>query len=322
MKTGDMTLLMRRIVCASLLSLLAAGACAQAPTLRILVPFPAGGVTDLAARTLAERLAPALGQTVIVENRPGGGSRIGTDAAIKAAPDGQTLLFTNTSYAILPIVDPTVKIEADKSMLPVGMLASYGLAFAISNSIPAKSLSEFVAHARSRPGKLSYGSSGPGSGTHFLGEYFKSLTGTFIVHIPYRSTAGALNDVAGGTLDMTFDATAKAYADAGKVRVLAVTGAHRDPRMPTVPTAAEAGLKDFVIVSWVGLLAPVGTPEASLARLNAALNEALAAPALRQRLQEMGLTPEGGDRQRMLRQIREDVRLHRQIAERAQLRFE
>jgi tripartite-type tricarboxylate transporter receptor subunit TctC len=322
MKTGDTTMPMRRIVCASLLSLLAAGACAQAPTLRILVPFPAGGVTDLAARALAERLGPALGQTVIVENRPGGGSRIGTDAAIKAAPDGQTLLFTNTSYAILPIVDPTVKIEADKSMLPVGMLATYGLAFAISNSLPARSLSEFVAHARSRPGKLSYGSSGPGSGTHFLGEYFKSLTGTFIVHIPYRSTAGALNDVAGGTLDMTFDATAKAYADAGKVRVLAVTGAHRDPRMPNVPTAAEAGLKDFVIVSWVGLLAPVGTPEASLARLNAALNEALSAPVLRQRLQEMGLTPEGGERQRMLRQIREDVRLHRQIAERAQLRFE
>jgi tripartite-type tricarboxylate transporter receptor subunit TctC len=322
MKTGDTTLLMRRMVCASLLSLLAVGACAQAPTLRILVPFPAGGVTDLAARALAERLGHALGQTVIVENRPGGGSRIGTDAAIKAAPDGQTLLFTNTSYAILPIVDPTVKIEADKSMRPVGMLATYGLAFAISNSIPATSLSEFVAHARSRPGKLSYGSSGPGSGTHFLGEYFKSLTGTFIVHIPYRSTAGALNDVAGGTLDMTFDATAKAYADAGKVRVLAVTGAQRDPRMPNVPTAAEAGLKDFVIVSWVGLLAPVGTPEASLARLNAALNEALAAPALRQRLQEMGLTPEGGDRQRMLRQLREDVRLHRQIAERAQLRFE
>jgi tripartite-type tricarboxylate transporter receptor subunit TctC len=192
MKTGDTTLLMRRMVCASLLSLLAVGACAQAPTLRILVPFPAGGVTDLAARALAERLGHALGQTVIVENRPGGGSRIGTDAAIKAAPDGQTLLFTNTSYAILPIVDPTVKIEADKSMRPVGMLATYGLAFAISNSIPATSLSEFVAHARSRPGKLSYGSSGPGSGTHFLGEYFKSLTGTFIVHIPYRSTAGAV----------------------------------------------------------------------------------------------------------------------------------
>ena len=292
------------------------------PTLRLVVPFPAGGVTDLAARALAERLGPALGQTVIVENRPGGGSRIGADAVMKATPDGQTLLFTNTSYAILPIVDPAVSYEADRSLMPVGMLGSYGLSLVVSNALPVKTLPELVAYARSRPGKLSYGSSGQGSGTHFLGEYFKSLTGTYIVHIPYRSTAGALNDVAGGTLDMTFDATAKAYAEAGKVRMLAVTGMHRDPRMPGVPTARESGLSDFVIVSWVGLLAPLGTPQATVTRLNAALNEALAAPALRQRLQEMGLTPEGGDAPRMLRQIREDVRLHRQIAKQAGLRFD
>jgi tripartite-type tricarboxylate transporter receptor subunit TctC len=292
------------------------------PTLRLVVPFPAGGVTDLAARALAERLGPALGQTVIVDNRPGGGSRIGSDAVMKAVPDGQTLLFTNTSYAILPIVDPAVKYEADKSLLPVGMLASYGLSLVVANALPVKTLPELVAYARAHPGKLSYGSSGPGSGTHFLGEYFKSLTGTFIVHIPYRSTAGALNDVAGGTLDIAFDATAKAYADAGKLRMLAVTGAQRDPRLPGVPTAAEAGLKDFVIVSWVGLLAPVGTPTATVTRLNAALNEALAAPALRQRLQDMGLTPEGGNAQRMLGQIREDLRLHRQITKQAALRFD
>jgi tripartite-type tricarboxylate transporter receptor subunit TctC len=202
------------------------------------------------------------------------------------------------------------------------MLATYSLAVAINSAIPAKSLSEFVQYARSRPGKLTYGSSGPGSGTHFLGEFFKSLTGTFIVHIPYRSTSGALNDVAGGVLDLTFDATVKAYADAGKIRVLAVTGNQRDPRMPTVPTAAEAGLKDMVMVSWVGLLAPLGTPPATVARLNAALNEAVAAPVVRQRLQEMGLVPEGGDPQRMLRQIREDVKLHRRIAEQAKLRFD
>lgn len=306
---------------AAALSLSCMAQTALAP-LRLVVPFPAGGVTDLAARALAERLGSSLGQTVIIDNRPGGGSRIGTDIVMKSAPDGQTLLFTNTSYAILPVVEPAVKYEADKSLLPVGLLATYGLSLVLSNAVPAKSLPELVAYARSHPGKLSYGSSGPGSGTHFLGEYFKSLTGTYIVHIPYRSTSGALNDVAGGTLDMTFDATAKAYAEAGKVRMLAVTGAQRDPRLPNVPTAGEAGLKGFVIVSWVGLLAPVGTPAAMLARLNAALNEALAFPALRQRLQEMGLSPAGGDAPRMLRQIREDVRLHRQIAQQTGLRFE
>lgn len=320
----DIAILARRSVFAMLLSLCAAGVQAQDRTtpLRLVVPFPAGGVTDLAARALADRLGPALGQTVIVENRPGGGSRIGTEAVAKAAPDGQTLLFTNTSVAIMPIVDPSVKIEPDKNLLPVGMLATYSLALAINSALPAMSLSEFVQYARSRPGKLTYGSSGPGSGTHFLGEFFKSLTGTYIVHIPYRSTSGALTDVASGVLDLTFDATVKAYADAGKIRVLAVTGAQRDPRMPNVPTAAEAGLKDFVLVSWVGLLAPLGTPPATVARLNAALNEAVAAPVVRQRLQEMGLVPEGGDPQRMLRQIRDDVKLHRRIAEQAKLRFD
>ncbi len=299
------------------------GCAAQAPspTLRLVVPFPAGGVTDLAARALAEHLGPALGQTVIVENRPGGGSRIGSDAVMKAAPDGRTLLFTNTSYSILPIVDPAVRYDAEASLEPVGLLASYGLGLVVSNALPVRSLAELVSYARTRPGKLSYGSSGPGSGTHFLGEYFKSLTGTYIVHIPYRSTSGALNDVAGGVLDMTFDATAKAYADAGKVRLLAVTGAQRDPRLPQVPTAVEAGLKDFVVVSWVGLLAPPETPAATVAKLNKALNEALASPVLRQRLAAMGLSAEGGDAAHMLRQIREDVRLHRGIAERAKLRF-
>jgi tripartite-type tricarboxylate transporter receptor subunit TctC len=196
---------------AAVAALVPFGASAQErdSTLRLVVPYPAGGVTDLAARALAERLGPALGQPVIVENRPGGGSRIGTDAVLKAAPDGRTLLFTNTSYTILPIVDPTIRIEPERSLQPVGLLASYGLAFAVAAAVPATTLPQFIAHARSHPGRMSYGSSGPGSGAHFAGEFFKSLTGTFIVHVPYRSTAAALNDVAGGVLDMTFDATAK-----------------------------------------------------------------------------------------------------------------
>ena len=312
-----------RFLAGAAAALVSLSCAAQAPStmLRLVVPFPAGGVTDLAARALAEHLGPALGQTLIVENRPGGGSRIGADAVAKAPPDGRTLLFTNTSYAILPIADPAAKYDAEASLRPVGLLATYGLGLVVSNALPVRSLAEFVSHARARPGKLSYGSSGLGSGTHFLGEYFKSLTGTYVVHIPYRSTSGALNDVAGGVLDMTFDATAKAYAESGKVRLLAVTGAQRDPRLPHVPTAVEAGLKDFVVVSWVGLLAPPQTPAATVARLNKALNEALASPALRQRLADMGLSAEGGDAAHMLRQIREDVRLHRGIAERAKLRF-
>ena len=293
-----------------------------AEVITVVVPYPAGGVSDLAARTLAERLGPALGQTVIVENRPGGGSRIGIEAVMRAPADGRTLLFTNTSYAILPVVEPTVRIDPEKSLAPVGMLASYGLQIAVASKIPARTLPEFIAYARSHPGKLSYGSSGPGSGVHFAGEFFKSLTGTFLVHIPYRSTTAALNDVAGGVLDMTFDATAKTYADAGKVRILAVTSAQRDPRLPDVPTAVEAGLKGFELASWVGLLAPAATPPATVARINAALNTALADASLRRRLQELGMKPEGGSAERMRQQIRDDGTLYRRIAADAKLRFE
>jgi len=312
-----------RFAAAALLATLSAvGAQAQDNVLKIVVPYPAGGVTDIAARALADRLGPALGQTVIIDNRPGGGSRIGIDAVVKAPADGRTLLFTNNSFIILPVVDPSVKLEADKHLAPVGILASYGLAIVASNAVPAATLPEFIAHARANPGKLSYGSSGPGSGANFAGEYFKALTGTSLVHVPYKSTAAALNDVAGGVLDLAFDATAKAYADAGKVRLLAVTGSQRDPRLPKVPTAAEAGLKAFVLDSWAGLLAPAGTPPATLARLNEALNKAVADPALRSRLQEMGLSPEGGSSERMSQQIREDMLLYRRIAADAKMRFE
>lgn len=301
---------------------LTASAQGTGDVLTIVVPYPAGGVSDLAARTLAEKLGPALGQTVIVENRPGGGSRIGIEAVMRAPADGRTLLFTNTSYAILPVVEPTVRIDPEKSLAPVGMLASYGLQMAVASKIPARTLPEFIAYARSHPGKLSYGSSGPGSGVHFAGEFFKSLTGTFLVHIPYRSTTAALNDVASGVLDVTFDATAKTYADAGKVRILAVTSAQRDPRLPDVPTAVEAGLKRFELASWVGLLAPAATPPATVARINAALNTALADASLRRRLQELGMKPEGGSAERMRQQLRDDGTLYRRIAADAKLRFE
>jgi len=309
--------------------LLAALACAGAvhaqgtpERISFIVPFPPGGVTDIAARALAERMAAQLGQTIVVENRPGGGSRIGIEAVVKAPPDGQTLLFTNTSVAILPVVDPSVRYQPETSLAPVGLLAGYGLQFVVNDKLPVKTLREFIDYARARPGKLSYGSAGPGSGVHFAGEYFKALTGTFIVHIPYRSTSAALNDVAGGLVDMTLDATAKTYADAGKVRILAVTGTQRDPRLPDVPTTTEAGLRDYVFWSWVGLLAPAGTPAATVARLNAALNAALADAGLRRRLQDLGLTSEGGSAARLQQQLRDDIAFHRRIAAQARLRFD
>jgi tripartite-type tricarboxylate transporter receptor subunit TctC len=304
--------------------LVAAAGCAIAQTnlTKLVVPYTAGGVTDQAARIVAERMARELGTPVIVENRPGAAGRIAIDAVAKAAPDGTTLLFTNSSYSILPIVDPQVHFDPLKTLTPVALAATYGLQIVTRPELPAKTLQEFIAYARSHPGKLSYGSSGMGSGAHFAGEYFKSLTGTYLVHIPYKSTSGALTDIAGGLLDLAFDGSAKPLIDAGRVKLLAVTSAKRDPRFPNTPTAQEAGLKGFVLTSWVGLLAPAATPEQTLDRLSKAAAIALADPAVRQRLADMGLQAEGGPASRLADFIRSETGLYRKIATDSHLRFE
>jgi len=295
---------------------------AQAPKpVRMVVPFPAGGVTDLAARAVAERMAQALGQPVIVENRPGGGSRIGSGTVMRADPDGATLLFTNPSYSILPITDEAVKYDPVTALAPVAITGTYGLSVVVSARLPVNTLGEFIAHSRKNPGQLSYGSAGMGSGAHFAGEFFQRLTGTEMVHVPYKSTSAALIDVAGGVMDLTFDATAKAYADAGKVKIVAVTGSHRDPRLPNVPTAAEGGLQDFVLGSWLGLFAPVGTPAPVMDRLNRAVLAALADPALVRQMADLGITPAGGSPSALAAAVRQDMVLYRRIATEARLTF-
>jgi tripartite-type tricarboxylate transporter receptor subunit TctC len=295
---------------------------AQPNVIKLVVPFPAGGVTDQAARILADKMSQQLGQTMIVENRPGAGSRLGVDAVVKAPADGATLLFTNSSYSILPVVDPKVPFDPIRALAPVSMSATYALQIVTSNKIPVNSLAEFITYAKKSPGKLSYGSAGVGSGTHFAGEYFKALTGTFLVHIPYKSTNGALNDVAGGQLDLVFDAAAKPLVDAGRVKLLAVTSEKRDPRFPSTPTAVEAGVKGFVQQSWVGLLAPAATPAATLERLNKAAAAAVADPGVQKRFGELGLQAQGGPPSRLAGMIGDELTLYRKIAVDAKLQFE
>lgn len=295
---------------------------AQAPKpVRIVVPFPAGGVTDLAARAVAERMAHALAQPVIVENRPGGGSRIGSGTVMRATPDGATLLFTNSSYAILPITDEEASYNPTTALAPVALVGSYSLSVVVSTRLPVHTLAEFIAHARKNPGQLNYGSAGKGSGAHFAGEFFQRLTGTQMVHVPYKSTSAALIDVASGVLDLSFDATAKPYADAGKVKIIAVTGSHRDPRLPKVPTASEGGLQDFVLGSWLGLFAPVGTPAQVMERLNQAVHAALADPALARQMADLGITPGTGSASALASSLQQDGVLYRRIASEARLKF-
>ncbi|HEY8358859.1 MAG TPA: tripartite tricarboxylate transporter substrate-binding protein [Ramlibacter sp.] len=312
----------RRALVAGLFAAAAGLAGAQGSVTKMVVPFPAGGVTDAAARIIAEHMARQLGETIVIENRPGAGSRLGVDAVAKAPPDGKTLLFTNTSYSILPVVDPKAGFDPEKALAPVGLSATYGLQVVTRKDTPANTLQEFVAYARKNPGKLSYGSAGIGSGSHFAGEYFKSLTGTFLVHIPYKSTTGALNDVAGGLVDLAFDASSKPLVEAGKVKLLAVTSDKRDPRFAGTPTAAEAGMKAFTLQSWVGVLAPQGTPQAVLERLNKATAAAASDPAVQKRFAELGLQAEGGPAARLGTMIREDVALYRGIAARSKLTFD
>lgn len=313
----------RPLLLAAIAVIAAAGSAhAQPHVTKMVVPFPAGGVTDQVARIMAEHMGRQLGQVIIVDNRPGAGSRLGVEAVMKAPADGNTLLFTNSSYSILPVIDPKISLDPAKALAPVSMTATYGLQIVTKKDIPASTLTEFIAYAKKSPGKLSYGSAGMGSGAHFAGEYFKSLTGTFLVHIPYRSTAGALNDVAGGQLDMAFDASAKPLVDAGHVKLLAVTSRQRDPRFPGTQTAAEAGVKPFVLESWVGLLAPATTPQSLLEKLNKAAGAALTDPAVQKRFAELGLRPEGGTSARFTDAIGDDLVLYRKIAKESKLQFE
>jgi tripartite-type tricarboxylate transporter receptor subunit TctC len=297
-------------------------AAAQAGVVKLVVPYPPGGVTDQAARLLAQRMAPLLGDTLVVDNRPGAGSRLGSIAVAQAPRDGATLLFTNLSLSTLPLVDPAVKLDPQTSFAPVGLVAVYGAAVVVRPTLGVTTLGELVALARRQPGRLSYGSAGNGSGSHFVGEAFKQLTGSRIVHIPYRSTGAALNDVAGGQVDLAFDASAKPMVDAGRVRALAIVGAQRDPRLPGVPTAAEAGVAGLDFNAWLGLLAPAGTPPALIDRLNQALNAALQDPALRQQAEALGLTLRGGAPERLTQQLRDDAARYRQVIRAGKLTFD
>jgi tripartite-type tricarboxylate transporter receptor subunit TctC len=323
-KVSKRTILKSLAVAAALS--ISAGAGAQGSqnvikVIKVIVPYAAGGISDQVARSVVERMSKTLAQTMIVENRPGAGSRIGSDLVMRAAPDGLTLLFTNPSYTFLPLTDPTVKYDAAKALAPVAPVGKYGLMVAVSSKLPVNSLNEFIAHAKKHPGQLSYGSSGMGSGAHFAGEYFQTLTGTKMVHVPYKSTAAAVIDVAGGVLDLTFDATAKPYADAGKVKILAVTGDQRDPRLPDVPTAFQSGMKDFVLTSWLGIFAPVGTPAAIIEKYNKAVNAALIEPAFVKQLEDLGITAAGGQPSVLAGFVQQDMILYPRIAAESKLTF-
>ena len=268
--------------------------------LRIVVPFAAGGATDLIARVVGQKLTESMGQPVVIDNRPGASGMIGADAVAKAAPDGYTLLMGSTAeVAINPSLYAKMAYDPDKDLVPVTLAGITPLILVVNPASPYKSVADIVADAKAHPGRVSFASAGNGSVQHLSGELLKVLTSTDMVHVPYKGAAPALTDVLSGQVTMFFSGMPPAmpHVKSGKLRALAVTTPARSPAAPDVPTMAEAGIAGFDISNWFGVLAPAGTPRDVLDRLNAEVVKALAQPAVKARLAEQGAEAVGDTRE-------------------------
>jgi tripartite-type tricarboxylate transporter receptor subunit TctC len=270
---------------------------AQGRPIRLVVPFTPGGSTDILARALAPKLAAALGQNVIVDNKPGAGGSLGAAEVANAAPDGQTLLMGHIgTLAVNVSLYPKLAYDPVKSFTPVAWVARVPNVLVVSASSGMTSLKDLVSRAKAKPGQLSYSSGGNGSAAHISFEYFKLRAGIFMAHIPYRGTAPSVTDLISGQVDATFTGTPAVlpHIRSGRLRALAVSSPQRIAALPEVPTVAESGYPGFEADQWYGIVAPAGTPPAVVARLNAEINKALALPEVAQQLAAEGAVPVPG----------------------------
>lgn len=275
---------------------LATNAAAQAypgKPVKIIVPFAAGGPADNYARFIAQRLQDALGQSFVVDNRPGAGSIIGTDIVAKAAPDGYTLLMMSNTHTVNETLIPAKPFQLMRDFVAVAPVNYSDLVLVANPALPASTLKDLVQQAKARPGKFNYASSGPGTPYHMAGELFKSMAGVYLVHIPYRGSSGARTDVIGGQVDVMFDAvtTMAEQIKAGKVKAIATTGRTRSDVLPDVPTMNEAGVPGYEATIWLGLMAPRGTPKAVVDRLNEAVSKIASQPEVKQLWVKQGAVP-------------------------------
>jgi tripartite-type tricarboxylate transporter receptor subunit TctC len=260
---------------------------------KIIVPFAAGGPADIYARVIAQKLGESMGQAFIVEDKPGAGSLIGTEAVAKSAPDGYTLLLMSNTHTVNETLVPNKPYVLMRDFVGVAPINYSDLVLVAHPSLQVSTLGELLKLAKSKPGKLNYASSGTGTPYHMAGELFKSMAGLHLVHIPYRGSTGARTDLLGGQVDLMFDAvtTMADHAKAGKVKALATTGAQRSSVLPDVPTMSEAGVPGYEATIWLGLLAPKGTPPAIVQRLNEAVAKVTSQPEIRQLWGRQGATP-------------------------------
>jgi tripartite-type tricarboxylate transporter receptor subunit TctC len=261
--------------------------------LRIVVPFAPGGSADVFGRAVAQHLQGVLGQSVLIDNRPGGGSVIGTDSVAKSAPDGYTLLLMSNAHTVNESLIPNKPFTLTRDFAPIAPISYSDLVLVTRPGLPFNTLGDLIKAAKTKPGGMSYASSGPGTPYHMAGELFKVMAGVSIVHIPYRGSAGARSDVIGGQLEMMFDAipTMTEQIKAGKVKAIATTGVQRSAILPDVPTIDEAGVKGYEATLWLGLMAPKGTPPAVITRLNAELAKYTASAETKRAWGAQGATP-------------------------------
>ena len=260
---------------------------------RIIVPFGAGGPTDVFTRAIAEELRKSLNQTFVMENKPGAGTTIGTDYVAKAAPDGYTLLMVSGTQTVNETLFNHKPYQLMHDLVAVAPLIESDLVLVVHPSVPAKSIAELLALARAKPGTLNYGSSGPGSNYHMAGELLKHLTGINIVHVPYKGSSGMRTDILSGQIQMLFDSvpTMAALIKAGKVRALGTSGKKRSPILPDVPTIEEAGVPGFQATLWVGFMAPAGTPQPIVDKLNREITKIVSRPDIKAAWEQQGAEP-------------------------------
>lgn len=292
--------------------------------IRIVVPFAPGGGTDMIARVVAEGMSKDLGKPIIVENKPGAGTIIGSDYVAKSDPDGYTMVIATFAHAVNPSMMPKMPFQTDKAFAPVVLIGHSPNVLVVRADRPYKNVADILAAAKAQPGKLTFGSQGNGTSAHLAGELFKLNGKVNLTHVPYRGAGPAITDMLGGQIDMMFGTVAAVspFIHTGKMRAIAVTTAERAPAIPNVPTIAESGLPGYAAESWYGLYVPAGTPPAIVARLNASAKRAVQSPVFQKRVAAEGLTVTAGEPAELDKYVRAETVRWSQVVRSANIKAE
>ena len=312
LKTFKQPLLLTALCCAANL---ASAQTWPSKTVTIVVPFPAGGTTDVLARAVSNKLSTAISQAVIVDNKPGAGATLGADLVAKAPADGHTLLMGAVHHTVATSVYKTLRYSFEKDFAPITTVALVPNVMTVSAKSPYNSVKDVVAAAKANPEKLAYGSNGNGTAQHMIGTQFQIESGAKVLHVPYKGSAPLTTDLLGGQVDMSFDTITPVlpFIKEGKLKALAVTTAKRSSTLPNVPTLQEAGVPNIAIGTWFGLLAPVATPKAVVTRLNAEVVKIIQSPEFKKQMADIGAEPIGNKPEEMAKQIKEETEKFAQL---------